>query len=257
MSTRHEREQEFHDVAFAESIRRRVWHFYDLTGASTDYMTRTLLAAQPQGKRVLEFGCGIKTNAIPLARAGAAVTGIDISSVAIETARRQAATAGVTARASFMPMNAESLEFDDDAFDIVCGSAVLHHLDLDRAYAEVARVLRPEGVAVFHEPLGHNPLINLYRRRTPELRTPDEHPLLMSDLQAATAHFDDVSTRFFHLQTLAAAPFRHRRGFSHVIGALDAADRVLFRLVPYARRHAWSAVIRFTGPRRRPTTDPT
>jgi hypothetical protein len=48
--------------------------------------------------------------------------------------------------------------------------------DLSLACSEIARVLRPGGPAIFVEPLGHNPLINAYRKRTPALRTVDEHP---------------------------------------------------------------------------------
>jgi hypothetical protein len=42
------------------------------------------------------------------------------------------------------------------------------------------------------EPLGHNPLLNWYRARAPDLRTPDEHPLLARDLALAESCFDEV-----------------------------------------------------------------
>jgi SAM-dependent methyltransferase len=46
--------------------------------------------------------------------------------------------------------DAERLPFDDGVFDVVLGHAVLHHLpDLDRAFAEFHRVLRPGGVVLF------------------------------------------------------------------------------------------------------------
>ena len=71
----------------------------------------------------------------------------------------------------FQVMNAEVLEFPDASFDLVFGVAILHHLDLDTACAEFLRVLRPSGTAVFLEPLGHNPFINLVRWATPAART--------------------------------------------------------------------------------------
>ena len=97
--------------------------------------------------------------------------------MAIEQAIEHARAEGLEDRLTFRVMDAEQLEFADDSFNLVCGSGVLHHLDLNRAYAEVARVLEPTGIGVFEEPLGHNPAINAYRRRTPEMRTVDEHPL--------------------------------------------------------------------------------
>jgi ubiquinone/menaquinone biosynthesis C-methylase UbiE len=45
---------------------------------------------------------------------------------------------------------AETLPFDDESFDLVLGHAVLHHIpDLDRAFTEFKRVLRPGGSIVF------------------------------------------------------------------------------------------------------------
>lgn len=45
---------------------------------------------------------------------------------------------------------------------------------------------------MFFEPLGHNLLINLYRRLTPELRTEDEHPLVACDLERLVNYFHDA-----------------------------------------------------------------
>ncbi len=46
--------------------------------------------------------------------------------------------------------DAERLPFDDESFDLVLGHAVLHHIpDLDRAFGEFKRVLRPGGAIVF------------------------------------------------------------------------------------------------------------
>jgi ubiquinone/menaquinone biosynthesis C-methylase UbiE len=45
---------------------------------------------------------------------------------------------------------AEQLPFEDESFDLVFGHAVLHHIpDLDRAFAEFRRVLRPDGMVAF------------------------------------------------------------------------------------------------------------
>ena len=182
-----------------------------------------------------------------LAQHGAVVTGIDLSPVAIEQAAERAEREGVSGLCEFRLMDAERLEFPESSFDLVCGSGILHHLDLSPALSEVARVLRPGGHAVFVEPLGHNPAINLYRRRTPELRTEDEHPLLMSDLELARAYFGRVEARHFHLLTLLAVPFRRTRAFGAALGVLAAADRALFRL-SIARKHAWTVVITLSRP---------
>jgi SAM-dependent methyltransferase len=53
--------------------------------------------------------------------------------------------------------DAERLPFDDESFDLVIGHAVLHHIpDLDRAFSEFHRVLRPGGTLFFAgEPSRH------------------------------------------------------------------------------------------------------
>ena len=58
---------------------------------------------------------------------------------------------------------------------------MLHHLDLSKCMLELNRLLRINGSIVFMEPLGTNPLINLYRKLTPNSRTADEHPLTPKD----------------------------------------------------------------------------
>jgi len=244
MQTKQERERAFHNEAYTDLRRRRVWGFYDVTSASHARFRELLAAESPAGKEVLEFGCGLTTQAMSLASQGARVTGIDISDVAVEQARASADEYGVTERTHFVRMDGESLEFADDSFDLVCGSAILHHLDLAKVYTQISRVLRPGGAGVFIEPLGHNPAINLFRDRTPNLRTPDEHPLVEGDFDLASEYFGQVDLSFFHLAGLLAIPLRKRSAFPKVLSALDAADRRLFKLVPAVRKHGWMVVLR-------------
>jgi SAM-dependent methyltransferase len=246
LSTRLEREREFHDRTFAADARASVAKFYEIERYEQEFY-RALLARYGAGGEALEYGCGPVSAARFLARRGTSVTGIDLSEVAIERAAEEARREGVAGRCAFRLMNAERLEFEESSFDLICGTGILHHLDLDGAYSEIARTLRPTGHAVFVEPLGHNPVINLYRRRTPELRTEDEHPLLTGDLERARAHFGRVGLRHFHLLTLFAVPFRRLPGFGALLGALNAADRALFRIRPL-RKHAWTVVITLSMP---------
>lgn len=248
MEARLDREREFHDHAFGERTRASVGRFYSVTG-SLESWYEEMLGAHARDARVLEYGCGPGSHAFHLARHGATVTGIDISPVAIDLARDRARAEGLEDRLDFRVMDAEHLEFDDASFDMVCGSGILHHLDLDRAYAEVGRMLRDGGLGVFTEPLGHNPLINLYRSRTPELRTVDEHPLRVDDLELAERHFGEVETRHFALTSLAAFPLRGRARFDAIVTALDRLDAALFRTLPALRRQAWMVGLVLRRPR--------
>jgi ubiquinone/menaquinone biosynthesis C-methylase UbiE len=194
------------------------------------------------GAEVLEFGCGGSSYAVKLSQWGARVTAIDISDEAVEETRRRVEDAGFAAQTRLIRMNAEELDFPEGSFDLVVGRAILHHLDLEKSYAAIARVLKPGGAAIFLEPLAHNPLINLYRRMTPNLRTEDEHPLTMRDARAAKAHFGSLEMRYFTLLSMGAlATAKAPRLFGGMIKALDKADGALFRVAPFAGRWAWTA----------------
>jgi SAM-dependent methyltransferase len=242
------RERDFHDAAFGGETERRSNRFYALAESSSADYREALLSRAP-GRRILEYGCGPDSYAFALARSNDVVA-IDISPVAIELARKDAATRGL--QIDFRVMDAETLEFESASFDLVCGKAILHHLDLERAYAEIARVLKPGGMAIFWEPLGHNALINLYRARTPSERTPDEHPLLVDDLRLAGKFFESVSVRFYHLATLAAIPLLSTPFVAPVTRALDSIDRMLFSILPAVRRYAWVCVLTLSKPAAQP-----
>ena len=246
--SRLEREREFHDRVFADETRAPVRRFYTVTESMRRWYAAEL-TRRAEGASVLEYGCGPGSQAYLLAEHGATVTGIDLSPVAIDMARERGERAGLEESLDFRVMDAEHLDLPDASFDVVCGSGILHHLDLDRAYAELARVLRPGGVGVFIEPMGHNPAINRYRDRTPAMRTVDEHPLLMADLDRAKTSFTDVETHFFALSSLAAVPLRDRARFDTVVRALDGLDRAMFAVVPPIRRHAWMVGMVLRGPR--------
>lgn len=234
-------EQEFWNGLFEEQTRTSAWKFYDIAESSAKYH-RDLVLEDCAGKKVLEYGCFTGTLALDLARRGATVTGIDVSTTAIDVARKQAAAEGLADKTSFEVMNAEELTFAPDTFDRVCGRSILHHLELPKALEEIRRVLKPGGRAVFYEPLGYNPLINLYRRLTPQMRSPNERPLCSEDLGMLHSFFPEVDIRYFHLTSLAAVVLHHRPGFTKLLRSLEAVDRALLT-TPLMRRLAWIAVI--------------
>jgi len=235
-----EREKNFHNAAFAEGKRSNVKKYYGITGSSKEFY-REKLMENISGKKVLEYGCGSGSQAFALAGAGANVFAIDISEVAINLAKSEAGQLELPIE--FSVMNAEDLEFGNASFDLVCGSGILHHLDLKTCYREIHRVLKDGGRAVFYEPLGYNPLINFYRKRTPDLRTEDEHPLLMEDIELAKACFQDVKTYYFHFTSLAASVFPAQRMKELISRKLDKFDSGLFKMIPFLQKHAWIVII--------------
>ena len=190
---------------------------------------------------MLEYGCGTGSLAFALAELGDRVTGIDISPVAIEMATAEAQRRQLSG-IDFKVMDAEHLELPDSSLDLICGSAVLHHLDLDRAGSEIRRVLKPGGQLVLLEPLGQNPLINWYRRRTPHLRSVDEHPFRLKEIEDFSSQFSSADLRFFHIISLGAAVLVGRPGFTAALNVADAGDRLLLS-IPAMKRLAWIVVL--------------
>jgi SAM-dependent methyltransferase len=244
------REQAWHDRRFADA-RERSARLELMTSAMTlDALRIAYQAARGRcrGGRVLDYGCARGEGARILRRYGAAsVHGIDISPVAIRHATELAAAEELS-NVTFEVMNAEELAFPDAHFDFVFGVGILHHLHVSRAFAEVARVLKTHGSAVFLEPLTHNPFIAAIRHLTPYARTPDEHPLTMADLRRARYHFNAVSERYVNLATLVGAPLTGLRGSSRVHRGLAAADAWLLRL-PWLSRFAWNVVLTLEKPK--------
>ena len=175
------------------------------------------------------------------------MTGIDISSVAIKAAQEQAGAESLHDNLQFKVMNAENLEFPESSYDLICGSGILHHLDLDLAVDSIVKTLQPNGKAVFLEPLGHNFLINLYRRLTPTIRTEDEHPLLAEDLQAISRNFKQTEINYFYLASLAACFVAGKPGFKTILRCCEFIDSIMLKL-PGLKQQAWLVLIELSQP---------
>jgi SAM-dependent methyltransferase len=99
----------------------------------------------------LEIGSGTGYFSLNLVQLGTIgkLTATDISPGMLTQLAATATTLGLK-NVTTVVTEAETLPFDDESFDLVLGHAVLHHIpDLDRAFAEFKRVLRPGGRIVF------------------------------------------------------------------------------------------------------------
>jgi len=103
--------------------------------------------AGAHGLRVLEIGCGLGTDGVQFAKAGADYTGVDLTEAAIDLARKNFEQRGL--QGEFKVADAENLDFADSSFDLVYSHGVLHHTpDIARAVSEIHRVLKPGGRAI-------------------------------------------------------------------------------------------------------------
>jgi SAM-dependent methyltransferase len=182
-----------------------------------------------RGRTALDYGCGHGMAAVVLARSGAKVTASDLSAGYIREARTRAEANGV--RGEFVIADGEDLPFPNATFDVVWGNAILHHLNLMRAGQELKRVMKPDGVAVFCEPWGGNPVLEFARHFLPypgKDRTVDEQPLTRRDLRPLRAIFPTVEIRGFQLFGMVRRVWKNPRG----LRILDALDARILRRVP-------------------------
>src|SRR5579862_8187139 len=113
---------------------------YSAKGAE-EFVNR--LAISP-GMRVLDVACGTGNLAIPAARRGAQVTGVDIAPNLVEQARQRAAAENLPA--TFEEGDAEQLRYPDAQFDLVMTMfGAMFAPRPERVSTELARVCRPGG----------------------------------------------------------------------------------------------------------------
>ena len=100
------------------------------------------------GRQVLDVGCGAGVDLARFAKGGAIVTGVDISSSAIELARTNFEQQGL--QGEFRVANGEELPFSDASFDLIFAHGVVQYTTTPKKLVEECRrVLKPGGEAIF------------------------------------------------------------------------------------------------------------
>ena len=118
-----------------------------------------------EGQRVLDVACGTGVVAVTAALRGAKVSGLDLTPVLLDRARRNANIAGVDI--DFAEGDAEAMPYPDSAFDVVLSQ--FGHIFAPRpalAVRDMLRVLKPGGrIAFFELPAGafHRPHVRIHR----------------------------------------------------------------------------------------------
>jgi 2-polyprenyl-3-methyl-5-hydroxy-6-metoxy-1,4-benzoquinol methylase len=217
------------------------------------------------GKQLLELGFGRGDLSVWLAQQGALVTGVELGQDLVSAASTLASLNGVSC--DFRQGNISDLTgIASDAFDIVVGIAILHHLsqvDVLKTLTECQRVLKPGGIAVFVEtvensrwfdllqnliPAGKNnsayyrPSI-LNRRRWKEyIAALDERAMTNQELLSA-------GNRLFRTTSITSYGFLIR--LARLFGPssakpLMAIDRFLFRFLPPLRRYCRMVLVAYT-----------
>jgi len=146
--------KDFYD--FVSPFFQELWgdhlhHGYWIRGDESRQLAQTQLvehlaksAGILPGRHVLDIGCGIGGSSIHLCQKyQATTTGITISPIQVEMARKAASTGGVNA--NFLVMDAEAMQFDRQ-FDVIWSvESVSHYQDIPKFFNTAAKFLRPNG----------------------------------------------------------------------------------------------------------------
>ena len=234
------REKEFHNKLQSKSKGRFENIFYKaISNCSEDFLI--YLKNNAENSEILDYGCGVGSFAEKVIKYNPKkITGIDISETSINKAKKKAKELNI--EINYKVDNCEKTNLDQNSFDIVYGTGILHHLEIDKCLDEIHRVLKSRGNLLFIEPLGTNPIINLYRKLTPNARSKDEHPLLKKDFEYINKKFTDVKIRYYGFLTLIFFPFYKFPKESRLFSLLVSLDQFLFRYKLF-KMLAWSVLI--------------
>jgi SAM-dependent methyltransferase len=197
--------------------------------------------------RVLDYGCGPGDWGLYCASRGARVTCLDLSPVAAQLVERRARASGLAGLVEPQARDASDLTpWPDGHFDLVFGSAALHHtLKYGNAYAELVRVIRLGGQLVLAETFGANPLLNAARRfgwwwRKQAADSGEDILFGPDELRLLAGDFETLASEPLNLLAMAKRLYRGRfaeaRG-QNKIAALERLDERLLSFAPGLRRY--------------------
>lgn len=157
MPTSEEISRSFYGHLGADGLARRTRPDWDAA------ILRALLQILPRTGHVLDVGCGYGRISVPLAHAGYAVDGLDLSPNLVRTARDAAAVERIDA--SFVVGSMTAMPYPAGSFDaVICLWSAFHELleetEQLEAIREMRRVLRPGRRAVIEGPTYAEPTVN-------------------------------------------------------------------------------------------------
>lgn len=258
-----QKEANFHDT-WAGSINLDELLINETFTACTSPENKYILSklGSLKGKRILDIGCGAGESSVYFALQGADVTALDVSEKMINTVIALAKKYNVTVKIMFSDVL--EMENANETYDIVYGNGVLHHFQNHRKCLEkIYQVLARSGVAAFIEPLAHNPIINIYRKIATEVRTEDEKPFKISELEEMfTKQFDSfeheefwffttaIFLKFFLIDRVHPNKERYWKKIIKEVdkieplyGRLKKLDDMLLDSLLFLKRYCWNSVI--------------
>lgn len=178
-----------------------------------------------RGKRVLEIGCGLGTDTINFARAGASITAVDLSSKSLELARQRAQVFGLSDQVRFVEADAEQLAeyVEPEPYDLIYSFGVIHHSPHPERILDQVR-------ANFVKPSTTVKLM-VYHRHSWKVAA-----LVLQEAHGAWWRLDEAVARQSEAQTGCPVTYSYsQEGFSSLLRAHGFSVREMFvdHIFPY------------------------
>jgi len=121
--------------------------YYDLNKPHSDLVVVSKVFKEKRVKKILDLGCGIGRNMIPLIEDGFELSGVDESKEAIKILKSKIKNKSLVAKLKNSKF--QNLSFPDNHFDAVISVQTLNHgyeADIIQGFKELFRVLKPGGI---------------------------------------------------------------------------------------------------------------
>ena len=253
------KEETFHDK-WAQNEDTEL-DFVKVVEASTSPEIRFILKEMGDvyDKEILDIGSGLGEFGLYLSKRGAKVTLLDISSEMLNFSKKVADKHSIeidTLHGDIINLKIKK------KFDFIYAGNYLHHVDIKENILIIKNLLKKNGKFFSWDPLKYNFFINVYRKIATDVRTEDEHPLSIEDINLIKKNFTSIKAEYYWFLSLFTFLYmvfikfknpNKTRLWKEVVNKsnhyrfifipLNLLDRLILNCFPFLKKFCWNVVL--------------
>ncbi len=198
----------------------------------------------PTDKKILEVGCGAGFQTMQLAGIGNSVVAIDFSEQSVRRTGEALKIHRID-NVKTMKCNAESMQFEDNIFDVIYINSVLMHVRHEKVLCECSRVLKKGGKVIIVEPLAYNFLLP-YRLLFSDYQKTGPRYMTLGKFRKYQYFFSEMKHREFYFFSILLLPLFKQKGMiSRLCVLVKSLDRYILSKCSFLRNFSWIAVVEY------------